>query len=97
MSRIGNNPIAIPSDVEIKVDGNMVAVKGPKGELKQSVDLINVKVEDNQVILSRSGESKEEKSKHGLYRSLINNCIEGVSRGFKTEQELVGGALSFFD
>ena len=90
MSRIGNNPIAIPSDVEIKVDGNMVAVKGPKGELKQSVDLINVKVEDNQVILSRSGESKEEKSKHGLYRSLINNCIEGVSRGFKTEQELVG-------
>ena len=68
----------------------MVAVKGPKGELKQSVDLINVKVEDNQVILSRSGESKEEKSKHGLYRSLINNCIEGVSRGFKTEQELVG-------
>ena len=90
MSRIGNNPIAIPSDVEIKVNGNMVAVKGPKGELKQSVDLINVKVEDNQVILSRSGESKEEKSKHGLYRSLINNCIEGVSRGFKTEQELVG-------
>jgi|TARA_B100001059_G_scaffold130728_1_gene130821 large subunit ribosomal protein L6 len=90
MSRIGNNPIAIPSNVEIKVDGNMVAVKGPKGELKQSVDLINVKVEDNQVILSRSGESKEEKSKHGLYRSLINNCIEGVSRGFKTEQELVG-------
>ena len=90
MSRIGNNPIAIPSDVEIKVDGNIVAVKGPKGELKQSVDLINVKVEDNQVILSRSGESKEEKSKHGLYRSLINNCIEGVSRGFKTEQELVG-------
>ena len=90
MSRIGNNPIAIPSDVEIKVDGNMVAVKGPKGELNQSVDLINVKVEDNQVILSRSGESKEEKSKHGLYRSLINNCIEGVSRGFKTEQELVG-------
>lgn len=90
MSRIGNNPIAIPSDVEIKVDGNIVAVKGPKGELKQSVDLINVKVEDNQVILSRSGESKEEKSIHGLYRSLINNCIEGVSRGFKTEQELVG-------
>ena len=90
MSRIGNNPIAIPSGVEIKVDGNMVAVKGPKGELNQSVDLVSVKVEDNQVILSRSGETKEEKSKHGLYRSLINNCIEGVSKGFKTEQELVG-------
>ena len=90
MSRIGNNPIAIPSGVEIKVDGNVVAVKGPKGELNQSVDLVSVKVEDNQVILSRSGETKEEKSKHGLYRSLINNCIEGVSKGFKTEQELVG-------
>ena len=90
MSRIGNNPIAIPSGVEIKVDGNVVAVKGPKGELNQPVDLVSVKVEDNQVILSRSGETKEEKSKHGLYRSLISNCIEGVSKGFKTEQELVG-------
>ncbi|MDC3406807.1 50S ribosomal protein L6 [Bacteroidia bacterium] len=90
MSRIGNNPIAIPSGVEIKVDGNVVAVKGPKGELNQSVDLVSVKVEYNQVILSRSGETKEEKSKHGLYRSLISNCIEGVSKGFKTEQELVG-------
>lgn len=90
MSRIGNNPIAIPSGVEIKVDDNMVTVKGPKGELSQSIDLVDVKVEDNQVIVSRSGETKEEKAKHGLYRSLISNCVEGVSKGFKTEQELVG-------
>ena len=90
MSRIGNNPIAIPPGVEVKVDNNIVIVKGPKGELNQAVDLVDVKVEENQIVLSRNGESKEEKSKHGLYRSLISNCVEGVSKGFKTEQELVG-------
>ena len=90
MSRIGNNPIAIPSGVEVKVDNNIVTIKGPKGELTQTIDLVDVKVEENQVVLSRNGQSKEEKSKHGLYRSLINNCVEGVSKGFKTEQELVG-------
>jgi large subunit ribosomal protein L6 len=76
--------------VEVKVDNNIVTVKGPKGELNQAVDLVDVKVEENQIVLSRNGESKEEKSKHGLYRSLISNCVEGVSKGFKTEQELVG-------
>ena len=90
MSRIGNNPIAIPPGVEVKVDNNIVTVKGPKGELNQAVDLVDVKVEENQIVLSRNGESKEEKSKHGIYRSLISNCVEGVSKGFKTEQELVG-------
>ena len=59
MSRIGNNPIAIPSGVEIKVDENIVTIKGPKGELSQSIDLVDVKVEYNQVIISRSGETKE--------------------------------------
>jgi len=90
MSRIGNNPIAIPSGVEVKVDNSIVTIKGPKGELTQTIDLIDVKVEESQIVLSRNGESKEEKSKHGLYRSLIKNCVEGVSKGFKTEQELVG-------
>lgn len=90
MSRIGNNPIAIPSGVELKFDKGVVTVKGPKGELTQNVDLVDVKIEEGKVVVSRNGESKEEKSKHGLYRSLISNMMEGVSKGFKTEQQLVG-------
>ena len=90
MSRIGNNPIAIPAGVEVKVDNNAVTVKGPKGELTQAYDLVSVEVKDAEILVTRKGETKEEKSKHGLYRSLINNCVEGVSKGFKTEQELVG-------
>jgi len=90
MSRIGNNPIALPSGVELKFDSGAVTVKGPKGELTQHVDLVDVKVEDGNIVVSRSGESKEEKAKHGLYRSLIRNMVEGVSKGFKTQQELVG-------
>ena len=90
MSRIGNNPIALPSGVELKFDNDQVTVKGPKGELVQNVSLIDVKVEEGNVIVSRNGETKEEKSKHGLYRSLISNMIVGVSEGYKTEQLLVG-------
>ena len=90
MSRIGNNPVAVPSGVELTFSGGVVTAKGPKGELTQTVDLVDVKVEDGQVVVSRNGDTKEEKSKHGLYRSLISNMIEGVSKGYKTEQELVG-------
>ncbi len=90
MSRIGNNPISIPSGVEIKFENDVVTVKGPKGELTQSVDLVDVKVEDGNVLVERQSETKENKAKHGLYRSLINNMIEGVSNGYKTEQQLVG-------
>ena len=90
MSRIGKNPIALPTGVEITVDNGVVTAKGPKGELTQNIDLVDVKIEDGNVVVSRNGESKEEKSKHGLYRSLIGNMIEGVTNGFKTEQELVG-------
>ncbi|MDB9881709.1 50S ribosomal protein L6 [Bacteroidia bacterium] len=90
MSRIGKNPIALPAGVEITVDNGVVTAKGPKGELTQNIDLVDVKIEDGNVVVSRNGESKEEKSKHGLYRSLIGNMIEGVTNGFKTEQELVG-------
>ena len=90
MSRIGKNPIAIPSGVEVKIDNNVVTAKGPKGELTQDYHLVSVKVEDGNVIVERNGESKEEKSKHGLYRSLIANLLTGVSTGFKLEQELVG-------
>jgi len=92
MSRIGILPIDIPAGVTIEVDkDNLVTVKGPKGELKQQVDKhITVKVEENQVNVSRATEEKDHKSKHGLYRSLINNMVIGVSVGYTIQQELVG-------
>ncbi len=90
MSRIGKNPIAVPAGVDIKIDGNTITVKGPKGEVSQKVELVEASLEDGKLTLSRAGDSKEEKSKHGLYRSLIANCIEGVTNGYKTVQELVG-------
>ena len=92
MSRIGKNPISIPSGVEINVSGdNVVTVKGPKGELHQAVDQsISVDIEDGVLTLKRSNESKEIRAKHGLYRALVNNMIVGVSEGFKIQQELIG-------
>ena len=92
MSRIGFLPIDIPQGVTIEVDNdNLVKVKGPKGELTQLVDkAITMKVEGSQVQFERSSESKEHKSKHGLYRSLINNMVVGVSEGYTIQQELVG-------
>jgi large subunit ribosomal protein L6 len=92
MSRIGILPIDIPSGVTVEVDkDNLVTVKGPKGELKQQVDKnITLKVEENQVVLSRSAEEKDQKAKHGLYRSLVSNMVVGVSEGYTIQQELVG-------
>ena len=92
MSRIGILPIDLPAGVTIEVDkDNLVTVKGPKGELQQQVDKnITVKVEANQVEISRSTEEKDHKAKHGLYRSLIKNMVEGVSEGYTIQQELVG-------
>ena len=92
MSRIGKLPITIPQGVQVKVsDNNVVTVKGKLGELTQAVDpAISIKIEDGRVELFRSSESKEYKSKHGLYRSLLNNMVTGVSEGFATVQELVG-------
>ena len=92
MSRIGNAPITLPEGVEIIVDNGSVTVKGPKGELTQEVDAsaVVVNVADNVISISRNSEQKEHKAKHGLYRSLIANMIEGVSKGYKTQQELVG-------
>ena len=92
MSRIGKLPVAIPSGVTVPVDkNNLVVVKGPKGELQQQVhpDMV-IKIEDNKVIVERPSESKPHKSMHGLYRSLINNMVIGVSEGFKIEMEFVG-------
>ena len=92
MSRIGILPIDIPAGASLEVDkDNLVTVKGPKGELTQQVDKnITVKAEENQIHVSRSTEQKEHKAKHGLYRSLINNMIIGVSEGYTIKQELVG-------
>jgi len=92
MSRIGKLPISIPKGVEVKVsDENLVSVKGKLGELVQQVDpAIAVKVEEGNIILERSTEEKDHKAKHGLYRSLINNMVVGVSEGYTIVQELVG-------
>ncbi|WP_024770865.1 50S ribosomal protein L6 [Aquimarina macrocephali] len=90
MSRIGKNPVTIPSGVTVEVTGNVVTVKGKLGELSQEIDSIEVKVEDGQVVFERPSEAKDHKAKHGLYRALINNMVNGVSEGFSKELELVG-------
>ena len=90
MSRIGKSPIAIPAGVTVEVNEGVVVVKGKLGELSQTFDKVNVKVEDGQVIVERSSDVKEERAKHGLYRSLISNMVVGVSEGFTKELELVG-------
>lgn len=92
MSRIGKLPISLPKGVEVKVsDKNVVTVKGPKGELMRTIDpVISVKADGGEVKLERHTEQKRHRALHGLYRSLINNMVTGVSTGYKTEQELVG-------
>lgn len=90
MSRIGNSPIAIPEGVTVDIKDDEVTVKGKLGELKQSISGIAVKLEDGKVVLERPTEGKNDKSKHGLYRSLIHNMVIGVSEGFTKELELVG-------
>lgn len=92
MSRIGNLPISIPQGIEFNVTKeNEVTVKGPLGELKQQVDTcIEVSKEEDNVVLKRNSEAKQVKSMHGLYRALLANMVEGVSKGFEIELELVG-------
>ena len=90
MSRIGKNPIAIPAGVTVDVQPGVVVVKGKLGELSQPFNNVAVKVEDGQIIVERSSEAKSERAQHGLYRSLINNMVVGVSEGFTKELELVG-------
>ena len=91
MSRIGKLPVAVPSGVQVNVQGNTVSVKGPKGTLSQTIaDGITLEMEENKVVVKRSTEQKRHKSLHGLYRSLLANMIKGVSQGYKIEQELVG-------
>jgi large subunit ribosomal protein L6 len=93
MSRIGKLPIKIPSGVTFNFskEKNMVTVKGPKGELHQTIEPdFTIKQENGEVILGRPTEQKRHKAMHGLYRALIWNMVEGVSKGYKAQMELVG-------
>ena len=90
MSRIGNNPITIPEGVTIDIQPSQVVVKGKLGELTQEYSDVEIKIEDNTLTVSRPSEKKSVKSKHGLYRALIANMVEGVTQGFTKELELVG-------
>ena len=91
MSRIGKAPISIPQGVEVNVNGNVITVKGKLGELTQELsDAITVKIEDGTLTLERASESKPHRAQHGLYRALIQNMVEGVSKGYTKELELVG-------
>lgn len=90
MSRIGNNPINVPEGVTVDIQPTQITVKGKLGELTQDYSAVVVKMENNIITVSRSSENKTVKAKHGLYRSLIANMLEGVSKGFTKELELVG-------
>ncbi len=92
MSRIGKLPINLPSGVNISIsDDNIVTVKGAKGELKQQVNPdIKIEIENGVLTVTRPTDGKEHRAMHGLYRSLINNMVIGVSEGFRKELELVG-------
>lgn len=91
MSRLGKQPIAVPKGVEVNIEGAMVKVKGPKGELQQEVSGdIEVKLEESMLKLEARGEDRQTKANHGLYRSLISNMVTGVSEGFVKELLLEG-------
>ena len=90
MSRIGKSPITVPDGVTVNVADGVVTVKGKLGELKQEFSDITIKVEDGTITLERPSDKKDVRAKHGLYRSLIFNMIEGVSKGWTKELELIG-------
>lgn len=92
MSRIGKAPIKLPAGVDVKVsNGNLVTIKGPKGELSQQVDAeINIAVENGEIVVTRPTDQKRHRAMHGLYRALLNNMVVGVTAGYKVQQELVG-------
>ena len=90
MSRVGNNPIAIPEGVVVDIQSDQITVKGKLGELSQPYDTVTFSQEDAVLTVSRPSETKPHKAKHGLYRALVNNMVKGVSLGFTKELELVG-------
>lgn len=90
MSRIGDQPVLVPEGVEVNIEDNLIRVKGKLGELEQTYDTVTFSSRENFVDVKRSSDSKIARSKHGLYRALLVNMVEGVSKGFKKELELVG-------
>ena len=90
MSRIGNNPITIPEGVTVDIAESVITVKGKLGELTQAYDAVSFKLEENTLTLQRSSDQKNHRAKHGLYRALVSNMIQGVSTGWTKELELIG-------
>ena len=91
MSRIGKKPITIPAGVDVKINGSEVAVKGPKGELKNTFDAaISIAIENNEIIVTRPSDVKEHRALHGLTRTLIANMVEGVTNGYSKTLEVNG-------
>lgn len=90
MSRIGNNPVKIVEGTTVEVKDNLITVKGKLGELTQEYSEVTITIENGEVFVERPSDTKQHKAKHGLYRSLINNMIKGVSKGWTKELELVG-------
>jgi len=91
MSRVGKNPIPIPSGVKFTRSDGIVTVEGPKGKLTQKIeDIIATEVSDNQIVFKRPSDSKSHRAKHGLYRALVANMVTGVTEGFSKKLEIEG-------
>lgn len=91
MSRIGKNPVSISQGVDVNIKDNVITVKGSLGELSQTIsDGISIEIENGVITFDRASESKEHKAQHGLMRALVNNMIQGVSKGWTKDLELVG-------
>jgi large subunit ribosomal protein L6 len=91
VSRIGKQPIPVPSGVEVKIDGTTVTVKGPKGQLEQTFsDVVTIELEDDTIVVTRPDDSRTARSLHGLTRTLVANMVTGVSEGFAKNLEIVG-------
>lgn len=91
MSRIGRLPIAVPAGVDVKIQDHLVSVKGPKGELSREIhpDMV-VRVEDGSIFVERPSDSKQHRSLHGLSRTLVNNMVEGVTKGYSKTMQVIG-------
>lgn len=91
MSRIGKKPIAVPAGVEVKIDGHTVTVKGPKGTLSRALsEEMDIKMENNEILVSRPNDEIKNRSLHGLTRTLIHNMVVGVTQGFEKKLEIQG-------
>ena len=91
MSRIGRKPVAVPKDVTVTIDGNTVRVKGPRGELARTLHRdVTVAMDDGQVTVTRPSDEPQHKALHGLSRTLVSNMVEGVTKGFRKQLDIVG-------